>query len=181
MLTGTLVRLRAFEPGDEERAQTWLNDGEVLHYLSMRYPVSRAEEERWLAEGSPNSFAGIRLAIETHNGVHIGNVGLYPIFPEDAHAELWIIIGDKGHWSQGYGTDAIVTLLRFAFHEMNLNRVYLYTHAENARAIACYRRCGFVEEGRLRQQRFRQGRYWDVIVMGILRDEFETLHGGQTS
>ncbi len=177
MLEGKLVRLRALEQTDVERAYTWINDREVTHYLAARYPLSHADEERWLREGGTNAFgAGVRLAIETKDGAHIGNLGLHQTNPEDRKAGLGIMIGDKSFWSNGYGTDAVVTLLRFAFHEMNLNRVWLDVFEFNERAIACYAKCGFREEGRLRQHRYSEGRYWHVLVMAILREEFEALH-----
>jgi RimJ/RimL family protein N-acetyltransferase len=87
------------------------------------------------------------------------------------------MIGDKAYWSKGYGTDAIVTFLRFAFEEMNLHRVDLTVDADNARAIACYRKCGFVEEARLRRARYGRGRYGDQLIMGMLSDEFSALWG----
>lgn len=177
MLEGKMVRLRALEPADLERCYRWVNDGEVTHYLSLRYPLSMADEERWLREGPANGFAGVRLAIETRDGVHIGNMGLHQPNAEDRKAALGIMIGEKDYWSNGYGTDAIVTLLRFAFREMNLNRVWLHVFEFNERAIACYKKCGFQEEGRLRQHRYSEGRYWDVLVMAILREEFEALWG----
>ncbi len=177
MLDGQLVRLRALEPTDLERAYTWINDREVIHYLGARYPMSHADEERWLKEGPTNGFAsGVRLAIETKDGVHIGNLGLHETNSEDRKAQFGIMIGEKDYWSNGYGTDAIATLLRFAFHEMNLNRVSLHVFEFNERGIACYRKCGFQEEGRLRQHRYSEGHYWDVLLMAILRDEFEPLH-----
>jgi RimJ/RimL family protein N-acetyltransferase len=177
-LEGKLVRLRPIELDDLERDVTWINDPEVTRYLSMRYPTSRVQEERWLRERPANSFEnGVALAIETKQGVHIGNLGLHQAQPEDRKASLGIMIGDKDYWSNGFGSDAIVTLLRFAFEEMNLNRVWLHTYEFNERAIACYKKCGFVEEGRLRQHSYRQGRYWDTVVMAILRGEFEERHG----
>ena len=178
MLEGTLVRLRALEATDLERAYTWINDREVTRYLSARYPLSHADEERWLRDAPTNGFAnGVRLAIETKDGVHIGNMGLHDVNPEDRKAGLGIMIGEKAYWSNGYGSDAIDTLLRFAFHEMNLNRVWLHVFEFNERAAACYRKCGFQQEGHLRQHRYSEGRYYDVLVMGILRDEFEARHG----
>jgi len=178
MLEGTLVRLRALEPEDLDREYTWINDHEVTRFLSMRYPTSRAAEERWLRDRPANDFAnGLFLAIETKDGVHIGNVNLMEVNPEDRKAGLGIMIGDKQYWANGYGTDAIVTLLRFGFGEMNLNRVWLDTFDFNERAQACYRKCGFVEEGRQRQHYYSMGRYWDVVKMSILRPEFEALHG----
>ena len=178
MLTGRLVRLRAMEMTDLDRCAAWINDVEVTQHLSSEamYPFSRLAEEEWLAAAVRRTgYDNLSLAIETLEGRHIGSIGLHEARPNSRKASLGIMIGDKEHWSRGYGTDAILTLLRFVFEEMNLNRVWLEVHEDNARAIACYRRCGFVEEGRLRQDRYRGGRYLDTLVMGILVDEFQAL------
>jgi RimJ/RimL family protein N-acetyltransferase len=177
-LTGKLVRLRPFDTGDAERAYVWMNDPEVTEHLSARYPFSRKAEAEFIARGMEQaSYTNLKLAIETlAEGRHIGDIGLRGTEPENRRAELGIAIGDKECWDHGYGTDAIVTLLRFAFDEMNLHRVVLDVDATNPRGIACYRKCGFVEEGRLRQHRYQGGRYLDVVVMGVLADEFRTLH-----
>ena len=180
MLEGKLVRLRAIEPGDAEPYYRWFNDQEVTRFLATRYPVSRAYEEAFIARRSTNDFSqGLMLAIETKDGANIGNIGLHDPHPEHRTATLGIEIGEKEYWANGYGSDAIVTLLRFCFDEMNLNRVSLHVFEFNERALACYKKCGFQMEGRLRQQYYGEGRYWDVFVMGILRDEFEALHGAR--
>ena len=178
MLEGKIVRLRPLDAGDLDRDWTWVNDREVTRFLSMRYPISRAEEERWLRDHPPSDFSnGVFFAIETRDGVHIGNLNLFQVNPEDRKASLGIIIGAKECWNRGHGTDAVETLLRFAFGEMNLQRIWLTTLEYNERAQACYRKCGFQEEARLRQDAYRHGRYYDFVVMGVLRDEFEALHG----
>jgi RimJ/RimL family protein N-acetyltransferase len=182
MLEGTTVRLRAIEAADLERIHTWMNDPEVRRYVAIRYPGPRESEERWRKESAANSFAGgVRLAIETKDGRHIGNLDLRDVRPEDRAAQMGIIIGEKEYWNNGYGTDAVITLLRFAFHEMNLNRVSLHAFEFNERGLACYRKCGFREEGRLREHYYAEGRYWDSIVMAILRHEFDQLHGAATA
>ncbi len=181
MLDGKLVRLRALEPTDLERVYAWINDREVTRYLTARYPISRSDELRWLERGSTNnSTVGVRLAIDTRDGVHIGTINVHRVAPEDRNAGLGILIGEKQYWSNGYGADAIVTLLHFAFDEMNLNRVWLHTFEFNDRGYACYRKCGFQEEGRLREHYYGEGGYWDSIVMGVLKDEFEALHNTST-
>lgn len=180
MLEGKLVRLRAPEPEDSQMVHYWMNDPEVTEHLSERYPLATSDDF-WLAGSGPITFSLVRLAIETKDGEHIGGINLHQIDAESRNAGLGIIIGAKAHWDRGYGGDAIVTLLRFAFDEMNLHRVWLTTVEYNKRAIACYRRCGFREEARLRQHVFRHGRYVDFIQMGILRDEFDALHTGERS
>lgn len=179
MLEGKLVRLRPLEPGDAERCYRWFNDQDVVGNLfADRYPISMAHEERFLRDRPRLGFAeGLHFAIETKDGSHIGTTSLFDARAEDRKIGLGISIGEKSEWSKGYGADTVVTLIRFAFAEMGLHRVWLTTIEYNERAIACYRKCGFHEEARLRQHVFRHGRYWDVVQMGILRDEFEALHG----
>jgi RimJ/RimL family protein N-acetyltransferase len=120
---------------------------------------------------------GVFFAIETKDAEHIGNINFHETSAEQRKARLGIVIGEKSYWSKGFGTDAMLTFLRFAFDEMNLHRIDLTVDAENARAIACYRKCGFVEEVRMRQVRYVRGAYGDQFVMGVLRDEFYALHG----
>jgi len=179
MIAGNLVNLRSLDIGDAGRYCDWFNDAEVTRYLTHRYQISRLAEERWLTDSTaqPGSFAQSNYAIETKDGRHIGSVGFHYANPENRKATLGITIGDKSFWSRGYGTDAVLTLLRFGFDEMNLHRIDLSVDAENARAIACYRKCGFVEEGRLREHRYTRGAYSDQLWMGILRDEFHAKFG----
>jgi len=173
MLEGTLVNLRAPEMDDLDRNTRWINDREVTRFLSMRYEISRAAEESWLRElcSKPMTYDRVFFAIETKDGHHIGNINLFSAQPEERKCELGIMIGEKACWSQGYGTDALRTLLRFAFDEMNMNRVQLHVFAFNERAQAAYRKAGFVEEGRRREAIFTEGAYHDTVVMSALRDE----------
>ena len=181
MLNGKLVRLRAVEEVDLENVFTWMNDWEVKRWVGSpaRYPFSRAEEAEWVKKAVLRTKPpDISFAIETlAEARHFGNLGLHGIDGADRKASLGIMIGDHGFWSHGYGTDAICTVLRYAFDEMNLHRVWLEVLADNARGIACYLKCGFVEEGRLRQDRYRGGEWIDLLVMGVLDHEFRALHG----
>lgn len=174
MIVGERVRLRPIEREDLPRFVEWFGDPEVRRYLGVTLPFSLAQEERWfeaLQERLEKQEAVV-LTMETSDGVHIGNISLFDINWKDRHAELGIAIGEKGYWGQGYGTDAIRTMLGVAFGELNLHRVFLRVHADNARGIRCYEKVGFQKEGILRESVFRQGVYQDMIMMGILVAEF---------
>jgi RimJ/RimL family protein N-acetyltransferase len=179
ILEGTMVRLRPVEMHDLDRDVAWMNDAEVTRHLSMRYPIPREAEEEWVRRRATTelSYAEPFFAIETKDGTHIGNINFHQTHPENRKARLGISIGDRRYWSRGYGTDAMITLCRFGFEQMNLHRIDLLVDEDNARARACYAKCGFVEEGRLRQVRFTRGRYVDQLVMGLLRREFRERHG----
>jgi RimJ/RimL family protein N-acetyltransferase len=172
-IQGRLVALRAREPDDLDRSMGWINDYEVARFLIVRYPQSRSQEEEWLRGSMRTGFHALPLAIDTLDGVHIGNIDLRDIQPENRTGEIGVMIGDKRYWGRGYGSDAVRTLTRFAFQMMNLQRVHLRTYEYNERAQAAFKKAGFVEEGRLRRHLYMEGRYWDVILMGCLREEFE--------
>lgn len=173
LIQGRLVRLRAREPADLDRAYQWINDYDVARFLILRYPQSREQEDAWLRNTPLAGFFQLPLAIDTLDGLHIGNIDLRDVQPENRTAEIGVMIGDKRYWSRGYGSDAVRTLARFAFRVMNLQRVHLRTYEYNERGQAAFKKAGFQEEGRLRRHIYMEGRYWDVVLMGCLRDEFE--------
>lgn len=175
MIEGALVRLRAPERGDLPIFVKWINDPEVTAFLLLEPPISLEEEERWFQDvqkGRDKVFT-----IETKEGAIIGNIALTGLDWKNRKADMGIMIGEKEYWSHGYGTDAIVALLRYLFGELNLNRVALFTDANNLRALRCYERCGFRTEGTLHEYRFKRGQYIDCIQMAILRQDWEGLNG----
>lgn len=176
MIVGNKVRLRPIERADLPRFVEWFADPEVRRYLLLYLPFSLAQEERWFESmlGRVERQESVLLAIETSDGVHIGNIGLHSINWKDRNAELGITIGEKAYWNQGYGTDAIRTMLGLAFREMNLRRVFLRVDVDNARGIRCYEKAGFHKEGTSRDAVFKEGAYQDQYVMSILQTEFET-------
>ena len=171
MIIGEKTRLRAIERSDMPACVRWFNDPEPRSYLTAYWPLSQAEEERWFEKqlGDENQH---NFAIETAEGVHIGVLGFHEIDWKNRCAGFGIVIGERAFWNQGYGTDSVRTLLRFAFDELNLHRVFLYVYDFNERAIRCYEKVGFQHEGRLRQACFTGGRYVDHLVMGVLRDDW---------
>ena len=170
VLEGELVRLRALEEEDLPRLNEMFNDPEVLQHLDVvpfGQPLAGIRE--WW-EASREARDQILFAIETLPGQPIGICGLEQIDRGARHAWLGIWIGQP-HWEQGHGTDAMRTACRFAFDQMNLQRVSLYVFDTNPRARAVYEKVGFRHEGTLRRGRFRGGRYIDLHVLGLLAEE----------
>ncbi len=166
MIHGEKVILRAIELSDAETMYKWINDREVTRTLGMTYPRAVHEEERWIAELAQKSTE--RHFAITYNGVLIGSCGLMGIDWVARKAELGIMIGEKDYQNKGLGKDAVRALVSFAFGEMNLHKVFLRVLEDNKRAIACYEKCGFVKEGLLIDDVFKEGRYHNHLIMAII-------------
>ena len=178
MLAEGKVRLRAFREDDLKNSVAWLNNPSVTRYLLHMRPWSLVEEKEWLDRVMRNDDPSMAtFVLETNDGEYVGTTGLSHIDRRNRSAEAGIVIARPEEWGRGLGTDAMKTLLRHAFEEMNLHRVGLRVYTFNERAIRSYTKLGFIEEGRMRQAMFRHGAWHDVIFMAILADEYFTQHG----
>ncbi|AOS62190.1 GNAT family N-acetyltransferase [Actinoalloteichus hymeniacidonis] len=176
MSNGATVRLRPIEPAEAEAHWRWNNDPEVMRWFSTGFPVSRTRFIEGYADRPPNSFERTVLGIETvHDGRLIGLISLGDTAHEIGSADFDIYIGEKECWGKGYGTEATRLACRFGFDTMGLRRIQLWVADANAAAIAVYRKVGFVEEGRARRTLRVHGVWHDMVLMGLLDDEFAAL------
>jgi RimJ/RimL family protein N-acetyltransferase len=166
---GSLIRLRAFEEDDIPEANALVWDPEVSQHLAGAWPEPIAGTREFWERARVTTDSGI-FAIETLAGEFVGLCGLDHVSDRSRSAELGIWIG-KPYWDKGYGTDAVRTLCRFTFREMNLQRMHLRVYETNPRGRRAYEKVGFKEEGRLRRSHFVDGRYVDVVVMGLLAED----------
>ncbi|GAB4454540.1 MAG: GNAT family protein [Armatimonadaceae bacterium] len=178
MLRGERVILRGIRREDLPLLWVFNNDLEV-ELAGGGDPPMPQSLERLQAEWDKNAGDGGRdgawFAIEV-DGKFIGQCGLHGFDSCRGihhHCKLGIGIGDKDYWSKGYGTEAVRLLVDYAFRYWNVHRVWLTTHSRNERAIRCYEKCGFLEEGRLREHLFLDGEFVDQVQMGILRREWQ--------
>ena len=173
-LPGQRVQLVPQRMEHAELLARWHADAEVRHWLHRSEDppelLGGREMAKLVAQGLSDPSEA-RFMIEAE-GRPIGEIRLREIHP-CGRAELAILIGEPACWGRGHGGDAIETLLRFAFGELGLRRVTLITDADNERGIRCYERCGFRREGVLRAHRLRYGQPLDMLVMAVLREDFE--------
>lgn len=165
----TDIHLRPLAPGDLDRIHRWHNDRALFRHLGRDFqPVDRASVERWLEQRRTAWPRELNLAVcVARTGRHVGNIYLRDIDWPDGRAELHLFIGASRDRSRGIGTAATRRLCRHAFEALGLRRLFLMVLAGNAAAIRVYRRCGFRQEGRLRQHVVKDGRPEDVLVMGL--------------
>lgn len=176
-LTGKLVRLTAEDPKVlAEASALWNQDSEYLRLLDANaaHQVSAKKISEWIekdqAKDPPVEFLfGVRTLAEDKL---IGFMDLSGAMFPHGDAFVGIGIGQRDFWGKGYGTDAMQVILSFAFQELNLRRVSLNTFEYNPRAVGSYEKAGFTYEGRMRGFLHREGRRWDLIFMGILREEW---------
>jgi RimJ/RimL family protein N-acetyltransferase len=174
LFEGELVRLSALRSDAEaETIVRWSRDSEFLRLMdedpARPWSVKEIKEE---LDETPKPYRCEFLIRTRDDDRAIGFINLAQI--DGVHGSAWvgIGIGDRAYWGKGYGTDAMRVILRYAFTELNLQRVTLGVFEHNARAIRSYEKAGFVMEGRVRQEVLRDGRRWDGLYMGILRDEW---------
>ena len=149
----------------------WINQPDQVHWNSAYRPVSETDHRAWfdaIRRRSDVVIFAIRMVGEDRL---IGSCQLRHIDPVHRSAELQIRIGEADLRGQGFGTEAVRQLVRFGFRDLNLHRVYLNVFAANERAIRAYEKAGFQREGLLREAAHIDGRYVDVVVMGIVRSE----------
>lgn len=172
MITGDLIRLRAFEPADADALWRWNHDPDVMRWMDQYYVNSLDQARRGLADRERNSYGDVLYAVEViADGKLIGLVRLRDAEPEIGAAELDIYLGEKDYWGRGYATDAMRTICRYGFDSMRLHRIGLTVVEANEAARRVYGKVGFVEEGRLRDAFRRDGRWYDKISMGLLEGE----------
>lgn len=175
--TGKLVRLSAMDPAEDSKAfARWGRDSEFNRLLDSGVASITSQAtlqklfEKELEDASVNQhwFSIRKLEDDTL----LGNIDLYVYNWSARDAFVGLGIGERTDWGKGYGTDVMNVMLRYAFTEVSLYRVTLTVFEYNPRAIRSYEKVGFRHEGRLRQALHKEGKRWDLLFMGILREEW---------
>jgi diamine N-acetyltransferase len=170
------VELRALEPADVATTVAWRNDPAIRdQVLSFRFPVSHVMEARFIeaaiaGEGTGQCVAGI---VDRSDGALCGLVYLRDIDWISRHAAFGMMVGARDRQRRGLGRRALMLMLRHGFDVLNLERIYLFVADYNEAARRLYETAGFAHEGRLRGHVALDGSYHDLLVMGLLRSEFE--------
>jgi len=174
--SGQLVTLRDVQMDDLPTVWEWENDSEMGLYLNADpgKRMSMDEVHRRYHQYRTDPTSGLFIICRL-DGAPIGMLGFDRLYRDIGSCRLFIGIGVKDHWGQGYGTDAMRVVLRYFFREVLLRKVQLSCYDFNTRAIASYRKCGFEVEGVRRNIAYVHGEWCDSIEMAITIDQFNSL------
>jgi RimJ/RimL family protein N-acetyltransferase len=182
LFKGNLVRLAGIDPDEFSKLlSNWGRDSEYARLLDSDPPrlhsvrANKEWLEKRLKEDQPDTYWFAIRALEDDR--LLGDIDVAVINWGSRDAFIGIGIGEREFWGQGYGSDALQLLLRYAFIELNLRRVTLNVFEFNQRAIRVYEKVGFQTEGRQRLSVQREGRRWDTLFMGLLREEWMEENG----
>ncbi len=167
-IKGGMVYLSPLEMKSVENYVRWFNDPEVTKYLAMYYPVNSFCERQYI-ENASRAGDQVPFDIFLFDGNrHIGNCVLTQIDWVNRKCIYGVAIGEKDCWGKGYGTEVTKLCVRYSFDRLNMHRVGLEVYDYNERGLKAYERAGFSIEGRVRESKYHDGRYYDTILMSII-------------
>ncbi len=174
-LTGNLVYLRGVEEADLVLRPKWFNDPEVNRTLLMDYPVSYATTVAWFKRVLPEQHQKrLDLSIcDKSTNMVIGMTGLLNIDRRNRHAQFYVTIGEKSYWGRRISVEVIQMVLRYAFVNVSLDKVYLWTIPANHHARTIYEKNGFIQEAHMKKHVYCRGAFQDIFQHRILKEEWD--------
>jgi RimJ/RimL family protein N-acetyltransferase len=173
---GKKVRLRPLRIEDAEQAFVNFLDSpsRQLLQLGVELPTSvdllKGKFEKLL--GCQEVDGVIVFAVENLDGIHAGGISLHSCDEKNGVFSFGIMI-NRQNWGQGYAVDAVQILLKYGFWERRYQKCNSACLHINRASIRLHQKLGFLEEGRQRRVTFFNGEYYDSILFGMLREEFD--------
>jgi RimJ/RimL family protein N-acetyltransferase len=173
VIQGKNIHLRPLDMADVKSITRWHSDREIMALFALTTAGSEKYWSEWLDKKlmSPNTiYFGV---VKKNDDRLIGYIHLEEIYwSHKLCRDLGILIGEKGEWSKGYGTEAMELMMRYAFEELGLHRLELMTFDFNKRGMRVWEKCGFTQEGMMRKARLANGEWRDLIFYALLEDEY---------
>tara|TARA_R110001583_G_scaffold158335_2_gene310307 strand:- start:137 stop:661 length:525 start_codon:yes stop_codon:yes gene_type:complete len=173
MIVGTKIKLTKVEKENIEQLRKWRNNPELRKYFREYRLINKENQQKWYESTVLNDSTSYNFEIrdEISNKL-IGHCGLHYVNWISRTAEFGIYIGDNDYRNGGYGSDALRTLIKYGFEDLNLNKIWCEVY-DNNKALEMYKHIGFVYEGKLRQNYYNEGKYWDSHLLGMLKEEYK--------
>lgn len=175
-IRGKKVLLRAIEETDLPTLHRWGNDPDIWPLLGgWHFPTSMAQTKAWF-DGLKGDELNQRFAVEVRELGLVGTANLIDVDWKNNHAFHGMMLGDANVRGKGIGVDTIMAVMRYAFDELHLARLDGSMIEYNTASLRVYcDKCNWQVEGRQRNWYFRQGRYWDKVIVGVTRADYDAL------
>lgn len=169
--TSSNVSLAAMERSDMPLVASWINDERISYYNGIRLPVSLEEQTAWFDRVAKDRGKK-KLIIRNARGTRVGMVSIFNQDDRNRNAEVGVYVAPR-HMGRGYALEALAMLLRYAFLELNLHKVYARIFDFNKPSIKLFEKLGFRKEAVLKDELFTGGKYQDVLVYTIYQGDRE--------
>lgn len=165
------VSIREFKIEDVPKKVKWINDPHNNQYLHYDLPLKQDKTEQWFInnQGNKNRYDAV---IEVDNKP-VGLIGLINIDYEKKDGEYYITIGEKDHHGKNIAYKASILLLEYAFKELELRKVYLFTEQENISMQKLATRLGLLKESLLLDHSKRNDLYYNAYYYSIVKEDFD--------
>lgn len=170
-IVGLNVTLCVVSPEMAPLLTRWINDPEIRLCLSHFFPMMEEGERDWILSLKNNK--GNAVFVIVVDGKPIGMMGLHSIDHIHGTAITGAFIGEREYQDRGYGTEAKMLLLNYAFNTLNLRKISSRVYAFNTRSIRYSEKCGYEHEATLKKQIFRKGKYWDEVLLAVFRTKWQ--------
>lgn len=166
------VYLRAFETDDYKTTIKWRKDDVIWDMLGgTKYFVSEAYEKQWIENTIFNS-KDVKLAVcLVENDKHIGNVYMTNINEINRSCVSHVLIGEKEYWGHGYAREALLLAIDYMFNERNIHRIQANVLVSNVASLKMHEKCGYKQEGTLREAVYKNGKYQDQYVLALVNNK----------
>ncbi len=165
---GITLRLMTYE--DTENIVNWRNSDAVRKKFIYQGMFTKASHENWIRTMVETGKVVQMMICELATNRPVGSVYVRDIDRTHHKAEYGIFIGEEDARGKGYGTSAAQLMIKYCFEELKLHRLFLRVYASNMQAIRSYEKAGFVREALLHDDVCIDGKYHDIVLMGIVND-----------
>ena len=180
-LEGKRVYLTPHSLDFVDKCVRWVNDEKVRNFITLAFPTMRISEEAWIRSQADKKEREVCLIIvvkgdKPEDDLPIGVISLSKISWIHGTATTGTIIGEREYWSKGFGTEAKMLLLKYAFLTLNLRKICSEVISYNGRSVAYARKCGYVDDGGPKKAHvFKNGAYHDMVQLAVFRESWIPL------
>tara|TARA_Y100000590_G_C15487012_1_gene926201 strand:+ start:416 stop:946 length:531 start_codon:yes stop_codon:yes gene_type:complete len=175
MIIGKKTELLKPKRDDMPLLLEWRNNPNHMKYYRQHKTLSLEEQLKWYDSMINDQTWHHFVARPIGEEKLIGVVFLNHIHPVYKTGEFGITLADPNYRGKGFGKDMLLTIMEYGFQELNLNRIWCEVYSNNS-SVNLYRKVGFKDEGILRSHVYKNGKYLDSLILGMLRSEYNEIY-----